>query len=166
MPKYESSYRARLSRGVYTTTTMPMIRLLNEVGPCDELGVTREALLAIRVAPPDKGQMLLDELKRIAKSRYRKLAFALHPDRNPGDSASAAKFSYFSEAMRLVEKMAYDASPPPVEPVLIVRGIVFHFAPRPPGVPLGGRVAVSRTTTASPPAGIPRGARVAFLRPT
>jgi hypothetical protein len=73
-----------------------------------ELGVTPAALHAIRSAPPEKGKVMLDELKTLAKSRYRKLAFELHPDRTGGDSVKTEKFTFLTQVMRQIESMEYN----------------------------------------------------------
>lgn len=45
------------------------------------------------------------------RSAYRKLAFKLHPDKNPGDSAAAARFKDVQTAYRVLTQ-AYEAKSP------------------------------------------------------
>jgi hypothetical protein len=153
-----------LRKGVYTAMPMPQqldTAKLSEA--LNELGVTQAALLAIRVATPERGKQLVAELKLMAKSRYRKLAFALHPDRNPGDAASAAKFSFLSIVMKQVEGMEYRPPAPvqhPQQRTVVFQRVVFQTMP--------GNVAPSRPPmrVTAVPSGTPRGVHVVFLRPT
>lgn len=133
-----------------------------------ELGVTPTALQAIRSAAPNKGKSLLDELKHAAKSRYRKLAFELHPDRNGGDTSKVARFTLLTDVMKQIEAMVYHpgvslpprpAAPPPQSRV-VVQQVVFR--PRPVATIFRG---VRPATTASPAASGPKGVHVVFLRP-
>ncbi len=135
-----------------------------------ELGITPGALQAIRAARPDKGKMLLDELKLIAKSRYKKLAFELHPDRTGGDAAKTAKFSFMSQVIMHVQAMEYQAPPlpPPPRPQPtppVIRQVVFRPIPvsrpqRPQ--PTGSPTQCPPTVTVKGPQGL----HVVFLRPT
>lgn len=132
-----------------------------------DLGVTPLALDEVRRAPPEKGPQLLEQLKRLAKSRYKKLAFELHPDRNPGNQEAAARLSYLSSVFRDVEKMAYQAPVPafqaPVGQVAVRRVVVrpvqvtsiYGAGAQRPGMP-----------STSSPRGAPRPLRVVLMRPT
>lgn len=151
--------------GVYTVPMqLDPVRL---AAALQELGVTPAALQAIRMAPPDKARLMLDELKVIAKSRYRKFAFELHPDRNNGDPAKTEKFTFLSQVIKQIESMEYRAPPPPpppppVRPVQQIRQVVFRAVPA---------VSIHRNGAPAAPGPAPdirgpRGIHVVFLRPT
>lgn len=145
-----------------------------------ELGVTPAALRAIQTAQPDKGRLMLAELRLVAKSKYRKLAKELHPDLNGGDPAKTAKFSFLSEVMKQVEGMEYRFSPapppPPPRPGPPVRP-----APPPPQAPVYvvfnapmirpvvrtpfHRPGPKSTGSAPGPVKGPQGVHVVFIRP-
>lgn len=140
-----------------------------------DLGVTPAALHAIRTAHPSKGKMLVDELKLIAKSRYRKLALELHPDRNGGDSAKTARFSFLAQVIREVESMEYRTPPAPPPPVVmpvgvsrgvpqtqtVIRQVVFRAVPMATVVPASKPV--PRSSSGGP--ATPNGIHVVFIRP-
>ncbi len=137
-----------------------------------ELGVTPAALHAIRSAPPDKGKMMLDELKTLAKSRYRKLAFELHPDRTGGDPVKTEKFTFLTQVMRQVESMEYRTAPlprpqPPMPPPparqVQVRQVVFRAVP---AVSIHNNNRTGTTASPGPDIKGPRGIHVVFLRPS
>lgn len=157
--------------GVYTVPMqLDPVRL---AAALQELGVTPAALQAVRMAPPEKAKLMLDELKAIAKARYRKLAFELHPDRTNGDPAKTEKFTFLSQVIKQIEAMEYRAAPPPPPmmrapqpgpPVrqVQVRQVVFRAVPavsihHRPGAPAAGPASEIRG---------PRGVHVVFLRPT
>ena len=100
-------------------------------GALQELGITPAALHAIRSARPDQAKAMLEELKQVAKSRYRKLAFELHPDRNNGDPEKTAKFAFLSQVIKQVESMEVRPAPPP-PPFRTVPGPVYPQQPGPP----------------------------------
>lgn len=141
-----------------------------------ELGVTPAALQAVRAAPPDRARMMLDELKKIAKHRYRALAKLLHPDQNGGDPSKTEKFSFLSEVMRQIDSMEYRPLPPappappmrpaparpapPVPQPQVIRRVVFR------AVPAVSVFNQTRTSAGGPTPGAPRGVHVVFMRPT
>ncbi len=146
-----------------------------------ELGVTPGSLRAIREAPPDKGPLLVEELKHVAKSRFRQRVKELHPDQTGGDTTKAAWFSVLCTVMKQVDEMVYRQPPPPPPPMMqsphMAAGrVVFRAVPMTSiyraGVPQpGARPDPSRTpppgtpSTTSAPGGIPRPLRVVFMRP-
>jgi hypothetical protein len=84
----------------------------------NDLGVTQAAIHAIRTSPPERARMLVDEIKAIAKTRFRQLAKLLHPDLTGGDAVKSARFSFLALVMKEIERMEPPASvahrPPPI----------------------------------------------------
>lgn len=126
-----------------------------------ELGITPDAIRQVRSAPQAQGERLLDELKSSAKSRYRRLAFELHPDRTGNDEVKAAKFSFLTMVVKEVEGMRWVPFPPPPPQQTIRIQFVFpvpvQVVPAPAVVPQGAARGIPR--------GIPRGSHVVFMRP-
>ncbi len=70
-----------------------------------ELGVTPQALFAIRVATFPRAKELLEELKKVARHNYHRLAKELHPDRTGGDPQKEERFKLLSQAMATIEHL-------------------------------------------------------------
>ncbi|QLA19655.1 DnaJ domain-containing protein [Desulfolutivibrio sulfoxidireducens] len=94
------------------------------------------------------------------KSAYRKLAFALHPDLNPGDPASKRRFQKLNEAYLLVKHARQEKEEaPPGPPGAASQGQRFDPGPGPGAAPPGygqqrGREAYRKAAkTAGPQAG-------------
>jgi hypothetical protein len=102
----------------------------------NDLGVTPAALHAIRTSPPERARMLVDEIKAIAKARFRQLAKLLHPDLTGNDAVKSARFSFLAVVMKEIEKMEPPAaSPPRPPPITVARGAVpQQRVPHPPPV--------------------------------
>jgi hypothetical protein len=131
-----------------------------------DLGVTPDAIKTIRTAPYDKAKILVEEIKVIAKSRYRQLVHQLHPDKTGGDAEKTARFTFLTLVFKQVQQME---PPPPPFPQQVV---VINFssppsaqAPRPRHVQVNFRAPIS-PTSGPPRVRPPNGVRVVNMKPT
>lgn len=86
------------------------------------LGITQSDLNAIRSAPIDQAQTLLQELKKKAHRQYKKLALELHPDRTQGDKDKAEFFVLLGRVLEEFDKVTVYPIPQP-QPVPVMRPI-------------------------------------------
>lgn len=78
------------------------------------LGVEPSDIAAIRRAPFQKAQELLQDLKTRAGRNYRKLALELHPDRTQGDKSKEELFVLLGRVLEEFNKVTVQpATPPP-----------------------------------------------------
>jgi hypothetical protein len=124
-----------------------------------KMGATPAVLQAIQAAKPEQGRKLLEELKKTAKSRYKRLLFELHPDRNQGLPNASATFAILSEAYLKIDEMAVEV---PVEPR--ARPVVLNQSPAPRRTSIYA-TAVSTLGSRSPRRGT-NPLKVVSLRPT
>ncbi len=109
------------------------------------LGITHQDFeLVRRQTSLETAGHLLDELKKKAKTNYKKLALELHPDRTGGDEAKTDAFKHITAVLDEVEKLAVRARPPP-PPRPPPLGVVFAMA----GNPFGQYAGTSSSTTTS-----------------
>jgi len=120
---YESSYGPVLS-GIHHQTMTAPLDPVTFTQALNELGVTTAALHAIRMSVPERARLLIDELKAIAKSRFRLLAKSLHPDVTGNDAAKTAKFSFLAIVMKEIDKMEAPMMPQRPPPITIPSGTV------------------------------------------
>jgi DnaJ domain len=105
------------------------------------LGVTPQDFdLVRRQTSLETAGHLLAELKKKAKTNYKKLALELHPDRTGGDEAKTDEFKHITAVLDEVEKLAVRARPPPPRPNPL--GVVFAM-----GMPYAQQYGGTSTTT-------------------
>jgi hypothetical protein len=80
-----------------------------------DLGVTPEAIEAVgRERDPARAEALLSALKETARKSFRRLAFELHPDRNPDDPEKARLFVALTKVAEYVQALELPRPPEPV----------------------------------------------------
>ncbi len=80
---------------------------LNRIGATAELN----RLIAANNAGDATASVRLEELKRLAKKRYRELAFELHPDRTGGDEGKTAQFREVTAAHDWLQRVRLTPAP-------------------------------------------------------
>jgi DnaJ-like protein len=126
-----------------------------------QLGATSQRLQELRVLPFETAQLRLEELKKEARSRYRKLVFKHHPDRNPGDPDSAQTLKDLAEVLRMVEGLTIRRAAPPPPMLTQVRYVYVSY---PPTTPFASTAPSYNTNTGTTSTTYQAG-RVAFVRP-
>lgn len=91
-----------------------------------ELGMTaKDFQLVMRARTRDEAVRLLEEVRAKFRSAYRKMAFALHPDRTGGDPVKTRKFQALIQLREEVEKLSIPEPPPPEPQQTVV--VVSYF---------------------------------------
>lgn len=86
-----------------------------------ELGFTPQRVHTLRSLSFEKAVLELEELKKEAKVRYKKLVFKYHPDKNPGDPDASIKLTQLNEVLKTIEGLKVQRTvPPPVMHVQFV----------------------------------------------
>lgn len=127
-----------------------------------QLGLTPDRVQALRRLPYEKALVDLDELKKEARSRYRKLVFKWHPDRNPNDPKATEKLTDLAQVLRTIEGLKLQRqAPPPAMHVHFqyVRAPVVHV--RAPSY----STSTSTSTSTSASTVTYNAGRVVFVRP-
>lgn len=122
------------------------------------LGVDAQVLDHLRRIPFQQAVKDLTTLKAEVKTRYKKLAFELHPDRTGGDEAKTKLFSEVTEANRWFQELKLHP-PPPRQVVQVVR--VQHFPQR---SPYSGTINWTNTTSTTTTTTSYNATKVAFIR--
>lgn len=90
------------------------------------LGVNLPAdFRVIEQMPFEQGLVALEALKDRVRANWKKLAFALHPDRTGNDPAKTEQFKQLSALRDKLEKVGLRRAPPPPPP-MPVRHVYFH----------------------------------------
>jgi hypothetical protein len=125
-----------------------------------QLGFTPQQVQSLQALPTfEAATQALEEMKNDARSRYRKLVFQNHPDRNPGDTTAMATLRDLNEVMKQIESLKIERRAP--QPVMQI-----HFVHVQQPMQAQVRTAPhynaspTSTTTSTYYAG-----RVAFVRP-
>ncbi len=124
-----------------------------------DLGVSPRDFQALQGMPLEVAQRRLDELKAIVAKNYRRLAFAFHPDRNPGNTVAEATFKLLGTVKSDIDNLKVQPAPPMPRPQMrIIRVVTWTSA--------GTAYTTANATspTMSVRIGVPF--RVATMRPT
>ena len=120
------------------------------------LGVQVQDIERLRAIPFPQAVEGLKRIQEGTKSRYRKLAFELHPDRTGGDEAKTLLFSEVTAANRWLQNLQVQ---PPPQPVMRVQMV--HY---PAARPFGGTVTSWTTTSSMGSANHYNATRVVFIK--
>lgn len=125
-----------------------------------QLGITSQQIRALQGLPTfEAATSRLDELKKEARSRYRKLVYQYHPDRNPGDSSASETLRELGVVYQHIEKLQLQRRAP--QPVVQI-----HFAqPFVQQVHIRRAPSYSTTTSSGATTTVYNATRVAFVRP-
>lgn len=123
------------------------------------MGLTPQRVQALQGLSFDEALRSLEDLKKDARSRYRKLVFQCHPDRNPGDALATEKLKDLAEVLRHIEALNLQRRVP--QPVVQIHFV--HVQPFTQQVHV--RTAPSYNTSTSTRSTTYHATRVAFVRP-
>jgi hypothetical protein len=119
------------------------------------LGVQVQDIERLRAIPFPQAVEGLKRLQDEAKPRYKKLAFALHPDRTGGDLAKSKLFSEVTAANKWLQELKVE----PPQPVMRIQMV--HY---PAARPFGGTVTSWNTQTSTGSANHYNASRVVFIK--
>jgi hypothetical protein len=133
---------------------MDQVTLLRALGM---LGIQMQDLDNLRRIQFQQAVEILQKLKDQTKTKYKKLAFELHPDRTGGDEEKTKLFSDVTAAHKWFQDLRLQPPAPQQIPIRISLRTV-HY---PRAYPFGG--SVTATTTASTTTSY-NAARVVFIK--
>jgi hypothetical protein len=85
-----------------------------------ELGLTADCAQELLKLPFERAVSELQAVKNAARSKYKKLVFQWHPDRNPDDPTAAQKIADLNDTLKLIEALQIQRAAP-LPPILHVQ---------------------------------------------